>query len=106
MDIVSLLTTLVGGAIGGNVAGPATQDKNLGVLGNTIAGLVGGAAGTYIMQAMGVISALSSGSTTEAVNTLASMDWNSILAHLGVSAGSGAVVTAIIAYVKDAMGKK
>lgn len=106
MDIVGLLTTLLGGAVGGNVAGPATQDKNLGVLGNTISGLIGGAAGSYILQAMGVINAMASGSGADVANAVAAMDWSSILANFGVSAGGGAIFTAIIAYVKDALAKK
>ncbi len=105
MDILTLLSSLVGGAVGGNVAGPLTQDKNLGTLGNTISGLIGGAASSYIFQAMGIISAISSGSSTDVANAVAAMDWTSILSHLGVGAGGGAVVTAIVAYVKDALSK-
>lgn len=105
MDIVGLLTSLVGGAVGGNIAGPATQDKNLGVLGNTISGLIGGAASAYIAQAMGLITALSSGSPADVAGAVAAVDWSSILANLGVSAGGGAILTAIVAFVKDAMGK-
>ncbi len=106
MDIVTVLSSLIGGAVGGNVAGPATQDKNLGVLGNTISGLIGGAASTYILQAMGVINAIASGSPTDVAGALAAVDWTTILSHLGAGAGGGAILTAIIAYVKDAAGKK
>ena len=49
MDIVSLIISLISGVVGGNIAGPAMQDKNLGVLGNTIAGFIGGGAGTFIL---------------------------------------------------------
>jgi len=105
MDIVTVLSSLIGGAVGGNVAGPATKEKNLGALGNTISGLIGGAASSYIAQAMGLISAISSGSATDVANAMATMDWSAILANLGVGAGGGAVLTAIIAYIKDAVNK-
>ncbi len=102
MDILNLLVTLIGGAVGGNVAGPATQDKDLGVLGNTISGIVGGTAGAYIMQILGILGATAGATSTPG---LESIDWSSILATLGVSGGSGAVVTAIVAYIKSAMQK-
>lgn len=106
MDIVSILSSLLGGAVGGNVAGPATQDKNLGVLGNTITGLIGGAASTYILQAIGVINAISSGSSADVANALQAVDWSAVISHLGAGAGGGAILTAVVAYLKDAMGKK
>ncbi len=37
-----LITQLIAGAIGGNVAGKSMKTSDLGTLGNTIAGLVGG----------------------------------------------------------------
>lgn len=46
--IISLIT----GAIGGNVAGAIFKNLTLGPLGNTIAGLVGGGAGTAILNAV------------------------------------------------------
>lgn len=37
MDIVGLLISVISGAVGGNIAGAAMQDKSLGTLGNSIA---------------------------------------------------------------------
>ena len=45
MDMVSLLISLVSGAVGGNIVGAAMKDRSLGGVGNTIAGLIGGGAG-------------------------------------------------------------
>ena len=42
MDITSLLTTVVAGALGGNAAGAALKEKSLGTVQNSIAGIVGG----------------------------------------------------------------
>ncbi|MBC8020484.1 MAG: hypothetical protein H7X78_04625, partial [Methyloceanibacter sp.] len=42
MDLTSLLVQVVSGALGGNAAGAALKQYSLGVLGNTIAGAIGG----------------------------------------------------------------
>jgi uncharacterized membrane protein YeaQ/YmgE (transglycosylase-associated protein family) len=42
MDIVSLIIQLVSGAAGGNLAGKAMPSLNLGTVGNSIAGILGG----------------------------------------------------------------
>ena len=101
MDIVNLIITLVSGAIGGNVAGKAMGDKDLGVVGNSISGIIGGGAGDFILKALGVLA--SAGATSA---TTGNFDIGSILANVGVSGVSGAVLTAIIAFIKDAMEKK
>ena len=55
MDIVNLLISLVSGVVGGNIAGAAMKDKSLGAVGNSIAGLVGGGIGGWVLTAMGVL---------------------------------------------------
>jgi uncharacterized membrane protein YeaQ/YmgE (transglycosylase-associated protein family) len=50
MDIVGLIINLISGAVGGNVAGGLLKDYNLGTLGDSIAGIVGGAAGGQILS--------------------------------------------------------
>jgi uncharacterized membrane protein YeaQ/YmgE (transglycosylase-associated protein family) len=42
MDIVSLMISLISGAVGGNVAGALMKGFSLGTAGNSIAGIVGG----------------------------------------------------------------
>jgi uncharacterized membrane protein YeaQ/YmgE (transglycosylase-associated protein family) len=56
MDIVPLLISLLSGAVGGNVAGAALKDQSLGTLGNSLAGIIGGGAGSTILQALGMLS--------------------------------------------------
>ena len=55
MDFVSLLVGLISGAIGGNVAGAAMDDKSLGMLGNSLAGILGGSIGTTLLQTVGIL---------------------------------------------------
>lgn len=107
MEIVSFLISLISGAVGGNLAGSAMTQKNLGVLVNTIAGLVGGALGGYILQAWALYSQFTG--TGDAATTAAaaqSLDLSSILANIGAGGGSGAILTALITFIKGAMDKK
>lgn len=95
MDVVGLVTNLISGAVGGNIAGFSLKDKSLGVIGNTIAGLIGGVAGDYILKAVGILSSLG----------LADMSIGSIGAQVGTGLISGGVLTAVIGLIKGAMNK-
>ena len=100
MDIINLIISLISGAVGGNVAGAAMPEKNLGAVANTIAGLVGGGLGDFILKALGILA--SSG----AMEGSSELNLTSILANIGVSGVSGGVLTAIIAAIKAAVQKK
>src|SRR5258707_7443797 len=50
--IVNLIIQLIAGVVGGNAAGAALKDYNLGNLGNTIAGAIGGVGGGQLLQAI------------------------------------------------------
>jgi len=50
MDLVTLLISVISGAVGGNIAGAAMQDKSLGTLGNSIAGVLGGGVGAALIK--------------------------------------------------------
>jgi len=41
--IIGVIISLISGAVGGNIAGGVLKEQSLGTVGNTIAGLVGGA---------------------------------------------------------------
>lgn len=100
MDIVNLIISLVSGAVGGNIAGKVMPEKDLGVVLNSIIGLIGGVAGEYVLKALGFMA--STGAAGMATGT--EMDIGSLLASVGVSGVSGAVLTAIISYVKACGG--
>lgn len=95
MDVIGMLVNAVSGGVGGNVSGVALKDKSLGAIGNTVAGVVGGVAGSYILQAVGVLSSAG----------LADMSVASMGTEAGVSAVCGAVLTAIVGFVKTKMAK-
>lgn len=108
MDIVNLVISLISGLAGGNLAGAAMQEKNLGPLINSIAGLVGGGLGGYLLKALGLIAAATTTTAaTGAAPDLANnaFDLTTLLANIGGSGAGGAVLTAIITALKNASQK-
>ena len=52
MDLTSLIIQIVAGIVGGNAAGKAMPNADIGALGNSIAGAIGGAGGGQLLQAL------------------------------------------------------
>ena len=92
MDLLGLLVSLISGAVGGNVAGAAMQDKSLGTLGNSIAGIFGGGIGMMILQALGI---LASSGTAGGLGA--------IIGNVASGGVGGAVLLVIVALLKKAM---
>ncbi|KRE02183.1 DNA methyltransferase [Bosea sp. Root381] len=88
-----ILMNLVAGAIGGNAAGKASPTFDLGTLGNTLAGLVGGGVlGQLIPLVLPAVSAAAqSGNLTI----------GGVLTHLIGGGAGGAILTAIIGGLKN-----
>jgi uncharacterized membrane protein YeaQ/YmgE (transglycosylase-associated protein family) len=84
--IISLIT----GAVGGNIAGAIFKNLSLGPLGNTLAGLVGGGAGTVILNAV-----LGSGA-----------GGGSVAGNIGSSGVGSVLLMLIVGVIKNAMVKK
>jgi|SRR5438552_19140991 len=95
MDITSLIIEAVSGAVGGNVAGAALKEKSLGLIGNSLAGVVGGGLGGTILHA--VMGAATSGG---------GMDMNSIISNVAGAGVGGAILMATVGIIKDQMAKK
>jgi uncharacterized membrane protein YeaQ/YmgE (transglycosylase-associated protein family) len=101
MDIVTLLISLVSGAVGGNIAGAAMKEKSLGGLGNTIAGLIGGGAGGWIMGAMGLLGKMAPAAAGAAAGAASGgMDIGSLIANVAGSGIGGAILSLIVSYFK------
>ncbi|UXN75346.1 hypothetical protein N8D56_11445 [Devosia sp. A8/3-2] len=64
--IVPILVQLIAGGAGGNVIGQLIKSLNLGPTGNTIAGAVGGVAGTRLASLILWLSGLVGGATAAA----------------------------------------
>ena len=106
MDWVNLIISLISGIAGGNIAGATlSADKNLGVFGNSISGIFGGAIGNYILQFLGII-AQTGILGPEGTAATAHLDLSSILANIGASGASGAILMAICGWIKSSMLKQ
>ena len=100
MEIINLLISLISGAVGGNVAGAAMPDKNLGALGNTLSGILGGGLGGYVMQALGLLA------SAQTATGGTGLDIGSIIANIGSSGVGGAILMAVIGMIKNAADKR
>jgi hypothetical protein len=93
MFMEQILINLVAGALGGNAAGKSSPTFDLGTLGNTIAGLVGGGVlGQIITLIWPAVSASLQGGN---------LDVGSIITQVIGGGAGGAVLTAIIGAIKN-----
>jgi hypothetical protein len=92
--IINLIIQLIAGAVGGNAAGATMKNLNLGTLGNTIAGALGGAGGGSILTALLPILQGAGGN----------FDIGSLLGQVVGGGVTGAVVTAIVGLIRNMMG--
>lgn len=102
MSVMGIVTDLIAGGVGGNIAGAILKKFDLGPIGNTVAGLVGGVGGGQLL------SMLMSGGAAAAASSAATgggMDMSSILANVGGAGVGGAVVMAIVGLIKGQMAK-
>lgn len=90
MDIGAVLTSLISGGVGGNIAGALLKKFNLGPLGNTIAGVIGGGVGGAALNNMMGATDMTSG----------------VLGNIAGSGVGGAIVMVVVGLIKHAMDAK
>jgi hypothetical protein len=95
--LVNLIIQLISGAAGGNAAGAALKDYNLGNIGNTIAGAIGGVGGGQILQALLPAIAGAAGG---------GLDLESVVGQVIGGGAGGAILTVIAGVVKSMMGSR
>lgn len=102
---INLIISLISGIVGGNIAGAAMPDKNLGGVANSLSGLVGGGIGGYILKALGVAAATTAAAQTGAAVAPEHLDIASVLANIGGGGAGGAILAAVISLIKNATDK-
>jgi len=89
--LINLNIQVVAGAIAGYAIGAGVKDINLGALGNTVAGAIGGGVGGQVLQALIPALALATGH----------IDISSLIGQVVVGGVAGAILTAIIGVAKN-----
>ena len=96
--IIGLIIQLISGAVGGNVAGAALKQYNLGTLGNSIAGIIGGGVGAQI------IGALVGGGAGTGMAGAGGLDVGSIIGQIASGGVGGGILMVIVGLIKKPMG--
>lgn len=95
--MVSLIIQLLSGAVGGNLAGNLLKKYDLGTLGNSIVGILGGGLGG---QLLGML--MGGGAAGASAGGL---DLGSIIASVAGGGVGGGVLMTIVGMIKTAMTK-
>ncbi len=103
MQYLNLIITIVSGIIGGNLSG-LLMSSGLGWVANTLAGIVGGGLGTWIFQALLLLQRPGLSNTETGID-LSHLDTTMLIGLAVSSAIGGAVLTAIISWVKSYVAK-
>ena len=91
--LINLIIQLIAGAIGGNAAGNALKDYDLGTFGNSISGAIGGVAGGTVLQSLIPMLAGAGGD----------LDVGPLLGQAVGGGVAGAILTFIVGLVKNMM---
>ena len=91
--LVNLIVQLIAGALGGNAVGATMKNFDLGTLGNSVAGAIGGAGGGTLLTALLPLLQGAAGN----------VDVGALLGRAVGGGVSGAVLTAIVGLIKNAM---
>lgn len=100
--IVSYIVQAVAGLIGGNAAGAAAKNVSLGPVGNSITGALGGLGGGQILAAL----APSLSGAADAAAGSGGFDIGALVAQVAGGGVGGAVLTAIVGWVKKTFMSK
>lgn len=92
-NLLPLLVQLISGALGGNGAAKLMKNLDLGTIGNSIAGILGGGIGGQLLGMLGMD--MGSGG----------MDITSILGSVASGGVGGGALMAVVGFVKNAMNK-
>jgi hypothetical protein len=98
MNIVALIIELVSGAVGGNIVGAASKTLDLGPVGNSIAGIIGGGLGGQLLGMM-------TGGPATPAGAAGGLDIGSILGNVAGGGVGGGMLMVIVGTLKQAVAK-
>ena len=91
--LIPILTNLLSGAVGGNLAGALMKNISMGTLWNTVLGVIGGGAGGQLLSMLGLFAGADGGA-------------GELIGSIAGSAVGGGGLMAIVAAVKNMMSQK
>jgi uncharacterized membrane protein YeaQ/YmgE (transglycosylase-associated protein family) len=94
MSMLPVIIQLVSGAVGGNAAAGFLKKYDLGMLWNSVVGILGGGLGGWLLGLLGI-----------GTSTGDSLDLGSIIGSIAGGGVGGGVLLAIIGAVKKSMSK-
>ena len=103
MDLVGILVQLIAGGVGGNGIAAVLKQVNLGPVGNTIAGAIGGWAGTWLASMIPGLSDLVGGAA--AATGSGGLDIGALAGQGVTGLVGGGLLTAIAGMIKNATMK-
>ena len=105
--IVPILVQLIAGGAGGNVIGQIVKSLNLGPVGNSIAGAIGGLAVTWLASKVPGLDSLVGMAGTAAADGSAAggLNGGALAGQAVTGLVGGGVLTAIIGSIKSSMAK-
>jgi uncharacterized membrane protein YeaQ/YmgE (transglycosylase-associated protein family) len=98
MNWMPIIIQLISGGVGGNIAGALLKKFNLGPIGNTIAGILGGIGGGQLLSML-------TGAAASAPAATGGLDMSSMLSNIGGGGVGGAVIMVIVGLIKAQMSK-
>ncbi|HTN64106.1 MAG TPA: hypothetical protein VL147_21550 [Devosia sp.] len=107
--IIPLLVQLIGGGAGGNVVAQVVKKLNLGPVGNSVAGAIGGLAATWIATKVPGLDALVGAVATAPADATAAaaggLNGGALAGQAVTGLVGGGILTAIVGAIKSSMAK-
>lgn len=94
MNLIVLIVQLISGAAGGNIAGSLLKKFSLGILGNSIVGILGGGLGGQLLRVLGAGGTAAGG-----------LDIGSIISSIAGGGVGGGVLMVIVGLIRQLMKK-
>lgn len=91
---MELIIGLIAGAVGGNVAGGIFRKLNMGMLVNSVAGIIGGGLGTQALDMLGA------GSMTQG-----GVDLTGVLGQVATGGVGGGALLALVGLIRNATSR-
>lgn len=100
--MVELIIALLSGAAGGNIVGKVLKNLDLGPVGNSIAGIIGGGLGSQILA---MLSGGAMDAAAGAAGAAGGLDIGAIISQVASGGVGGGVLMAIVGIIKSMMAK-